>query len=53
MSAKPGSATEIGLGAGGTMRQKVYPDPHGIDTWDVENRGELRVRIVESETTDV
>jgi hypothetical protein len=48
--AKPGSATEIGLGAGGTMRQKVYPDPHGIDTWDVENRGELRVRIVESET---
>ncbi|HSN87375.1 MAG TPA: hypothetical protein VL025_11490, partial [Thermoanaerobaculia bacterium] len=24
--------SEMGLGAGGTMRQKIYPDPHGIET---------------------
>jgi hypothetical protein len=39
-------APDLGLGAGGTMRQKVYPDPHGIDTWDVEAFGEVFVHIV-------
>jgi hypothetical protein len=37
---------EMGLGAGGTMRQKIYPDPHGIDTWEAEPAFELRVRLV-------
>lgn len=37
---------EMGLGAGGTMRQKIYPDPHGIDTWKAEPAFELRVRLV-------
>ncbi|MFN8372476.1 MAG: hypothetical protein U0694_06320 [Anaerolineae bacterium] len=23
---------EMGLGAGGKMKQKIYPDPHGLDT---------------------
>src|SRR6185503_6508738 len=29
-----GGAAEMGLAAGGRMRQQLYPDPHGIDTWD-------------------
>ncbi len=48
--AKPAAATEMGLGAGGAMRQKIYPDPHGIDAWDQANSGRLRIRIVDTET---
>lgn len=39
---------EMGLGAGGKMKQKIYPDPHGIDTWDQENYGRVFVHIVNS-----
>lgn len=38
----------MGLGAGGQMKQKVYPDPHGIDTWDSENTGRVNVYLVNS-----
>ncbi len=47
-----GSAPEspaMGLGAGGVMRQAIYPDPHGVATWDEKNYGELVVHIVNSE----
>lgn len=40
---------EMGLGAGGKMKQKIYPDPYGIDTWDPENHGAVFVHIVNSE----
>jgi hypothetical protein len=39
---------EMGLGAGGKMKQKIYPDPHGIATWDAENFGRVYVHIVNS-----
>jgi hypothetical protein len=39
---------EMGIAAGGTMRQKIYPDPYGVDTWDPQNPGELWVHIVNS-----
>ena len=39
----------MGLGAGGTMEQKVYPDPHGIDTWDRYASTRVFVHIVNSE----
>lgn len=39
---------EMGLGAGGKMRQKIYPDKHGIDTWDADNYGRVYVHIVNS-----
>ncbi len=54
MSLKPAArrqmamSAEMGLGAGGKMRQKIYPDPHGIDTWDQENYGRVYVHIVNS-----
>lgn len=38
----------MGLGAGGSIRQKVYPDPHGITTWVPRPRGGLVVHIVDS-----
>ena len=34
------------LGAGGRMRQKIYPDPQGADAWDPDRRGEARVALV-------
>lgn len=39
---------EMGLGAGGRMKQKIYPDRHGYDTWDMANYGRVDVHIVNS-----
>ncbi len=38
----------MGLGAGGEMRQKIYPDPHGLDVWDQDSYGRVVVHIVNS-----
>ena len=38
----------MGLGAGGRMKQKIYPDPYGIDTWDTQNYGSVFIHIVNS-----
>jgi hypothetical protein len=43
-----GAGKEMGLGAGGKMKQKIYSDPHGIDTWDADNYGRVFVHIVNS-----
>jgi hypothetical protein len=39
---------EMGLGAGGILKQRIYPDPYGIDTWDQDNFGRVLVHIVNS-----
>jgi hypothetical protein len=39
----------MGLGAGGNLRQKVYPDPYGLDTWDQDNWGRVVVHIANSQ----
>lgn len=44
------AAPPMGIAAGGTMKQKIYPDQYGIETWDQENRGSVFVHIVDSET---
>jgi hypothetical protein len=41
-------ADEMGLAAGGKMKQKIYPDPYGVSAWDVDNRGSAVVHIVNS-----
>ena len=33
----------MGLAAGGRMRQRIYPDPHGLDAWD-QDRLHARLR---------
>ncbi|MGE5239038.1 MAG: hypothetical protein ACM3ON_09570 [Chloroflexota bacterium] len=45
---RPATQETMGLGAGGEMRQKVYPDPHGVATWDRGNYGTVIVRLVNS-----
>lgn len=42
------SETEMGLAAGGKITQKIYPDEHGIDTWDEDNFGRVYIHIVNS-----
>lgn len=40
--------SQMGLGAGGMIRQKIYPDPYGLDTWDQENYGRACISIINS-----
>ena len=43
------AGAQMGLGAGGRMTQKIYPDRFGIETWDQNNFGSVFVHIVNSE----
>jgi hypothetical protein len=38
----------MGIGAGGEMKQKIYPDSYGIDVWDQNNYGRIAIHIVNS-----
>jgi hypothetical protein len=42
------AAPAMGLGAGGVIQQKIYPDPYGIDTWDQGNYQRVFVHILNS-----
>jgi hypothetical protein len=42
------SRAEMSLAAGGKIKQKIYPDPHGMDSWDQHTFGRLYVHIVNS-----
>lgn len=44
----PSGAGQMGLAAGGRMKQKIYPDAHGLDTWDPNVCGRVFVHIVNS-----
>lgn len=43
-------AASMGLGAGGKMKQEIYPDEYGIDTWNTERTGRVFVHIANSMT---
>jgi len=47
--AQSARSSSMGLGAGGKMRQKVYPDTYGLDTWEHEPVAEIVVYIINSE----
>lgn len=42
------SSGAMGLAAGGRMTQKIYPDDHGIDTWDTGKARSAVVHMVDS-----
>jgi hypothetical protein len=48
-SAPRRSAGALGLAAGGRMRQKLYPDPYGLATWDPTQTARVFVHLVSSE----
>ena len=37
----------MGLGAGGRMVQKIYPDRYGIDTWDAASAVGVQIHLVD------
>ena len=37
------------LAFGGKIKQKLYPDPYGVEVWDLGNVTSLSVHIVNSE----
>lgn len=39
----------MGMGAGGEIDQKIYPDPHGIEEWNLEAPIQFNLRIVNAE----
>ena len=47
--AAPKAGGAMGLGAGGRMSQKIYPDPYGVETWDQEESGAVFIHIINSE----
>lgn len=42
-------APQMGIAAGGRMRQKIYPDKYGVDTWDPERCASIFVHLFPSE----
>jgi hypothetical protein len=41
--------TPMGIAPGGTIEQKIYPDPYGLDTWDSNYSGRVFIHILNSE----
>ncbi|HEU5217583.1 MAG TPA: hypothetical protein VFU23_02935 [Gemmatimonadales bacterium] len=37
----------LGIGAGGTMRQKIYPDAEGLEAWDPDSAVSFVVHLVD------
>lgn len=42
-------AQEMGLAAGGKMKQKIYEDPYGLDTWDENRVARIFIHIINSQ----
>lgn len=40
------SMPAMGLGAGGRMTQKIYPDPHGAGTWEGDRAARIWIHLV-------
>lgn len=47
--ARGGSVQAMGIAAGGKMKQRIYPDPYGSDTWDPDQFAGIVVHIVNGE----
>jgi hypothetical protein len=48
MSTFQTTETSMGLGAGGSIKQKIYRDPYGIETWELQPQARVCVHIVNS-----
>jgi hypothetical protein len=47
---KPGGPTrELGLGAGGRITQRIYPDPLGVQTWEHSPDRVLHVHLIDAD----
>jgi hypothetical protein len=39
---------DLGVGAGGRIRQRIYPDPYGVEVWDAEPVRVTRFQLMEA-----
>jgi hypothetical protein len=42
------ASADMGLGAGGTMKQEVYEDPYGLDDWDTNHTSRTYIHLANS-----
>ena len=49
MSCSKMSIDEMGIGAGGSMRQEIYEDEYGIDAWDLDNTERCFITLANAE----
>jgi len=49
MSSEAPPAMDMGLGMGGSMRQEIYDDEHGLEAWDVKNSQRCFVMLANAE----
>lgn len=43
----PNRNRELGFGAGGRIKQRIYPDPLGFETWESTPRRVIRLHLIE------
>jgi len=43
------SMDDMGIGAGGSMRQEIYEDEHGIDAWDLDRAERCFITLANAE----
>ena len=48
MSSLQSMEPAMGLGAGGSIKQKIYRDPYGLEVWEQQPQGRICVHIVNS-----
>ena len=48
-SRKSRKAAEMGVGKGGKINQKIYPDPHGLEVWKEQPEAAVAVYLVNAE----
>jgi len=49
LEGRPQASPRLGLAAGGRLRQKIYPDPHGLDAWDPGSAVSISIQLVNSD----
>jgi hypothetical protein len=48
-AAPPASrSAALGFGLGGAIQQKIYPDPYGVEAWDIDSEASLDVHALNS-----
>lgn len=41
---------EMGIAAGGSLEQQIYPDTYGVDSWDQNQRRAIKIHIINSDS---
>lgn len=45
---KSSGARGMGMAAGGRMKQEIYPDPYGLEVWDLDHKSRTFIHLMNS-----